>query len=106
MYFGPPNTFAFVRSAWRNENSATARQIAPLDALGAVGGLVLALALAPLLGAVGVADRHADDGDREVGAADRHDAGDAAAGADDHVAADLLAQDAVRGCRRRPLPPA
>ena len=69
---------------------------APLDPLGPVGGLVLALALAPLLRAVGVADRHADDGDGEVRSADRHDAGDAAAGADDDVAADLLAQDAVR----------
>jgi hypothetical protein len=26
VYFGPPNTFARVRSAWRKENSATARQ--------------------------------------------------------------------------------
>jgi hypothetical protein len=31
-----------------------------------------------------------------VGAPDRHDAGDAPPGADDHVAADLLAEDAVR----------
>ena len=56
----------------------------------------VAFALAPLLRAVGVADRHADDRDRRVHAAERDDARDAPAGADDHAAADLLAQDAVR----------
>ena len=69
---------------------------APLDALGAERDLVVALALAPLLRAVGVADRHAHDRDRRVHAAERHDAGDAPAGAHDDLAADLLAQDAVR----------
>ena len=71
VYFGPPKTFAPVRSAWRNANSATARQIAPLDPLGAVRDLVVALAFAPLLRAVGVADRHAHDRDRRVDAAER-----------------------------------
>ena len=69
---------------------------APLDPLGAERDLVLALALAPLLRAVGVADGHAHDRDRRVHAAERDDAGDAAARADDHLAADLLAQDPVR----------
>ena len=68
----------------------------PLDPLGAERDLVLALALAPLLRAVGVADRHPDDRDRRVDAAERDDAGNAPAGADDHLAADLLAQDPVR----------
>ena len=69
---------------------------AALDPLRAVGDLVLAFALAPLLGAVGVPDGHADDRDREVGAGDRDDARDPAAGADDHVPADLLPEDPVR----------
>ena len=69
---------------------------AALDPLGAERDLVVALALAPLLRAVGVADGHAHDRDRRVDAAERRDARDAAAGADDHLAADLLAEDAVR----------
>ena len=68
----------------------------PLDPLGAEGDLVVALALAPLLRAVRVADRHPHDRDRRVDAAERDDAGDAAPGAHDHLAADLLAQDPVR----------
>jgi hypothetical protein len=53
--------------------------------------------LPPLLGAVGVLDGHPHDGDREVHARDRRHAGDPATGADDHLPADLLAQDAVGG---------
>src|SRR4051812_17567430 len=67
-----------------------------LDPLGAERDLVVALALAPLLRPVGVSDGHADDRDRRVHAPERDDAGDAAPGADDHLAADLLAQDPVR----------
>ena len=69
---------------------------APLDPLGAERGLVVALALAPFLRAVGVADRHPHDRDRRVHAAEGNDPRDAPAGADDHAAADLLAQDPVR----------
>ena len=69
---------------------------APLDSLGAERGLVVALALAPLLRAVGVADRHPHDRDRRVHAAEGNDPRDAPAGADDHAAADLLAEDPVR----------
>ena len=69
---------------------------APLDPLRAERDLVVTLALAPLLCPVGVADRHPHDRDRRVNAAERHDAGNASPGADDHLAADLLAQDAVR----------
>ena len=69
---------------------------APLDSLGAQRDLVVAFALAPFLRAVCVADRHAHDRDRRVHASERDDSGDAASGADDDLAADLLAQDAVR----------
>ena len=96
MYFGPPKTLAPVRSAWRNANSATATADATLDPLGAERDLVVALALAPLLGAVRVADRHPHDRDRRVHAAERRDARNAPAGAHDDLAADLLAEDAVR----------
>ena len=48
----------------------------PLDPLGAERSLVIAVALAPLLRAVGVADGHPHDRDRRVNAAERHDAGD------------------------------
>jgi hypothetical protein len=68
---------------------------ASLDALGAKCDLVVTIALAPLFRTVRVADRHADDGDRRVDPAERHDAGDPAAGADDHLPADLLAKDPV-----------
>ena len=67
-----------------------------LDALRAERRFVGSFALAPLLGAVRVADSHADDGDRRVHAADRSHARDAAAGADDHLSVDLLAEDPVR----------
>ena len=69
---------------------------ASLDPLGAKRDLGVALSLAPLLGAVGVADCHANDGDRSVDTAERHHARDPAARANDHLAADLLAEDAVR----------
>ena len=69
---------------------------AALDALGTERDLVVAFALAPLLRAVGIADRHAHDGDRRVHATDGHDSGDAAPGPHDHLAADLLPQDPVR----------
>ena len=67
------------------------------DLLRQVGDLVAALALAPLLGAVGVVDRHPHHGDRVVDARDGPDhARDPPAGADDHLAVDLLAEDPVR----------
>ena len=69
---------------------------AALDSLGAEGDLVLSFALAPLLRAVGIADRHAHDGDRRVHVTDGHDSGDTAPGPHDHLAADLLPQDPVR----------
>jgi len=52
--------------------------------------------LAPFLGAVGVAHRHAHDRDRCVDAAEWCDARNAAAGADDDAAVHLAAQDGVR----------
>src|SRR6266496_3570613 len=64
---------------------------AALDALGPERDLVVALAFAPLLRAVGVADRHPDDRDRGVHAAERDHPGNAPPGAHDHTAADLLA---------------
>ena len=96
MYFGPPKTFA-PRALGLAERELRHRAAdRPLDPLRPERDLVVALAFAPLLRAVGVADRHAHDRDRVVHAAERHDAGDPAAGADDHLAADLLAQDPVR----------
>src|SRR5919108_285991 len=68
----------------------------PLDPLRPQRHLVVALALAPLLRAVRVADGHAHDRDRRVHAAERDDPRDAPPGADDHLAADLLAAVAVR----------
>ena len=67
-----------------------------LDPLGAERDLVVTLAFAPLLRPVSVADRHPHDRDRRVNAAERHNAGNASPGADDHLAADLLAEDPVR----------
>ena len=67
-----------------------------LDALGAERKLALAFPLAPFLGPVGVADRHANHRDGRVNPSDRQHPWDAPAGADDDVAADLLAQDPVR----------
>ena len=96
MYFGPPKTFAPVRAGLPERELGDGVADAPLDPLGAERRLVVALALAPLLRAVGVADRHAHDRDRRVHAAERHDARDAPARAHDHAAADLLAQDPVR----------
>ena len=95
MYLGPPKTLALVRSASRRELGDGAAD-APLDALGPERDLLLAVALAPLLRTVGVADRHAHDRDRGMHTAERNDAGDATAGPDDHLAADLLADEPVR----------
>src|SRR4051812_22432050 len=67
-----------------------------LDPLRSKSDIGVALALTPLLGAVGVTDGHSHDRDRRVHAAERYDAGDAPPRADDHLAADLLAQDPVR----------
>src|SRR6185503_3490377 len=68
----------------------------PLDALGAERDLVLAVSLAPFLRAVGVAHGHPHHGDRRMHAADGKHAGDPPAGAHDHLAADVLAEYAVR----------
>ena len=96
MYFGPPNTFASGARGLAERELGDRMADAPLDALGAERDLVVALALPPLRGAVRVADRHPHDRDRRVDAADRDDARDPAAGAHDHLAADLLAEDPVR----------
>src|SRR5262245_5878003 len=69
---------------------------APLDSLGAERKLVVVVALAPLGRAVRVADRHAHDRDRRMHTSDGSNAGNTTTRADDHLAADLLAQDAVR----------
>src|SRR5204863_5792812 len=69
---------------------------AALDSLRAERDLVVSFAFAPLLRAVGVADRHAHDRDRRVDAPERDHSRNAAACADDYAAADLLAQDPVR----------
>src|SRR6266545_2599588 len=69
---------------------------ASFDAFRAVRDLVVAFALAPLLRAVGVADRHAHDRDRCVDAAERHDARNAPARPHDHAPTDLFAEDPVR----------
>ena len=61
----------------------------PLDPLLAVRDLVVALALAPLLRPVRVADGHADDRDRRVDTAQRDHSRDPTSGPDDHLATDL-----------------
>jgi hypothetical protein len=68
----------------------------PLDALGSERRLVLALAFAPFLRAVCIADCHSDDRDRGVDASEGRDTGNAAPGSDDDAPADLLAKDSVR----------
>jgi hypothetical protein len=68
----------------------------PLDSLGPESDLGIAVPLAPFVRSVRVAHRHADDRDRREHPADRDDAGNATAGADDHLAAELLPEDAVR----------
>jgi hypothetical protein len=67
------------------------------DLLGAVGDLArrALVALTPLLRAVGVLDGHADHRDRQVDARHRRDPRDAPARADDDLAVDALAHDAV-----------
>ena len=65
------------------------------DALGAPGVLVAVDLLATLLRAVGVPHGHPDHGDRVVHARHGRDARDPPAGADDHLAVELLAQDPV-----------
>src|SRR5687768_7775697 len=53
----------------------------PFDSFGPERHLVAALALPPFVGSVRVADGHPYDRDRRVDAAERHDAGNATAGA-------------------------
>src|SRR5439155_20833978 len=67
-----------------------------LDPLSAIRDFVDAVAFAPLLRAVSVADCHSDNRDRRVHTPERDDAGDAAPGPNDYLPADLLAEDAVR----------
>jgi hypothetical protein len=67
-----------------------------LDPLRAQRDLVVSLSFAPLLRAVRISDCHTYHRDGGVDAPERHDAGDPATCADDHLAAYLLAQDAVR----------
>src|SRR5262249_22671213 len=55
-----------------------------------------ALAFAPLLGPVGVADCHPHDRDRGMHAAERSHARNPPAGANDDLAADLLTENAIR----------
>src|SRR5689334_6135531 len=59
---------------------------AALDPLRAERDLVVALAFAPLLRAVGIAHRHADDRNRRVHAAERRNTGNAPPRPDDHLA--------------------
>ena len=109
VYFGPPNTLAPVRSASRRRTE-TATDGA-LDALGAKCCFCVAFPFAPLLRPVRVADRHAHDRYRRMRAADGSNAGDPPAGANDHLPADLLAENPVGradvtgdfGCGRRGL---
>jgi len=69
---------------------------ATLDAFGTERNLVVTFAFAPLMRSVCISDRHPHDRDRRVHTAERNDAGNAAARANDHAAADLLPQDSVR----------
>ena len=66
------------------------------DPFGAVGNLVCALTLTPLLGAVGVADGHADDRNGRVDTGDGPHARDAPSRAYDHGSIEFGAQDRVR----------
>src|SRR5438045_3813418 len=87
-----------IAAGSQSESNASTRSSEPaLEPLGSECDLVVALALAPLLRAVGVADRHPDDRDRRVHTSERRNAGNAASRADDHATADLLPEDAVRG---------
>ena len=74
VYFGPPNTFAPGLLGLAERELGDRAADAPLDPLRPERDLVVALALTPLLRAVGVADRHAHDRDRCVHAAERNDA--------------------------------
>ena len=65
------------------------------DTFGSERDLVVAVAFAPLLRAVRIADRHAHDRDRCVDAAERHHARDATAGTHDHLAAYLFPKNPV-----------
>ena len=69
---------------------------AALDPLRAQRNLVVALALAPFLRPVCVADGHADDRDRSMDTSHRNHPRNPPPGPDDDLAADLLAKDAVR----------
>ena len=95
MYFGPPKTFAFALSRVRKRVFGDDPADAALDALGAKGDLVVALAFAPLISAVGVADGHAHDRDRRVDSGDGTNAGQAPPGAHDDLAVDFAPQDGV-----------
>src|SRR5579875_350550 len=68
------------------------------DPLGALSALlrISLRTLAPFAGSIGITHRHPHDRDREVSAGERRDARDVTAGADDHRAAYLLAQNPVR----------
>jgi len=68
----------------------------PCDALRSQRDLVLAAALAPLLRAVRVPDRHSHDRDGRVHTPERDDARNSSTRSHDHLAADLLAQDPIR----------
>ena len=77
---------------------------APLDLRRAEGGLVLALALAPLLRAVGVADRHSHDRDGMESAADGHDARESGDPCGRSRGRRSPRGGCGSGCRRRPSP--
>ena len=68
----------------------------PLDSLRTERHLVVARSLSPLLGAIGIADGHPYHGDRRMDTSERDDSGNAAAGPDDDLPADLLPQDSIR----------
>ena len=96
MYFGPAEHLRTGACGLTERELGDGAADAAFDALGAEGDLVVSLALAPLLRAVRVADRHAHDRDRRVDAGHGNDARDATPRAHDHLAADLLPQDPVR----------
>ena len=68
-----------------------------LDALGPKGDLVVSFALAPLLRPVCVADGHPHDRDGGMDSTDREHPWNPPPGAHDHLAADRLPENPVRG---------